>query len=401
MELPPLLLTHKRNTKSIVWEYFGLECSEDGSMKDRDMAVCNICLKRISAKGGNTSNLFQHVGVHHPEEYAIIRDKKLTCYGTPRNKDAVVVPEELHRKVISVSPAPKIRKRKLPSGISSGHEMYLPSPSHSTAAVVGGKPSGDAAVSPKHSRMTEHILYFLAKELVSPDIMNSSGFRRLLNGFDSHYPVPDGQYFRVNSFPGFYSGLRTTIAEEVSRMSFFSATIDILPLPGDGGGSYLIFSVHFINDNWVLKHCCLITMYVPPKQAIEATADGLISLLVPWNLPPEKLTCAITKESRDLTKILEYLGWPQLPCFGSRLHQAVNSALESDSIATQSINDCRNLTASFLQNVEKKRNLWKVKEELDLSDYSLQIVSSLFAIANGADTCHSNVSFNLSIGLSL
>lgn len=370
MELPPLLLTHKRNTKSIVWQYFGLECNEDGNLKDRDMAVCNICLKRISAKGGNTSNLFQHVGVHHPQEYSKIRNKKLTCYGTPRSKDAAVSTPEESRKVISISPAPTSRKRKATASTSSSSadvQVYI----STDAGMTAGTSKNDSDGSPKNQRLTEFVTYFLAKELMPPDVADMGGFKRLIQTFDSRYSLPDSSHFRLKSFPSFYSALRSTIATDVEKMSFFSATIDILP--NRGGGSYLVFSVHFIDDSWVFKDYCLVSMYLPPEQPVEAIAEGLVSLLTPWNLPPEKLTCVITKESDKLAEVLEYMGWPQLPCFGSRLNHAINSACRSNPEASTGINQCRSLVAIFLQNVDKKRDLWKVKEELGLSDYSLKV----------------------------
>ena len=62
----------KRNTKSAVWQNFGLMATEDGKIneKEQDKPICRSCGKGVLAKGSNTTNLFQHLREHHPLTYA-------------------------------------------------------------------------------------------------------------------------------------------------------------------------------------------------------------------------------------------------------------------------------------------------------------------------------------------
>ena len=64
-------LVKKKNSKSIVWDYFGLKAEDDGSvLKDNEARpVCRTCYKQIMCKGGNTSNLFSHLRDKHPALY--------------------------------------------------------------------------------------------------------------------------------------------------------------------------------------------------------------------------------------------------------------------------------------------------------------------------------------------
>ena len=59
-------------TKSVVWQYFGLEADEKNIPKQEleDQPVCRKCYKRVRAKHGNTSNLLSHFRDNHPDEYA-------------------------------------------------------------------------------------------------------------------------------------------------------------------------------------------------------------------------------------------------------------------------------------------------------------------------------------------
>ena len=65
-----MLLVHK-NTKSSVWQNFGLMANEDGRVieKEQEKPICPTYGKGALAKGSNTTNLFQHLREHHPQIY--------------------------------------------------------------------------------------------------------------------------------------------------------------------------------------------------------------------------------------------------------------------------------------------------------------------------------------------
>lgn len=62
-------LVKKPNSKSIVWNYFGLKADEHDIplREEEDRPVCRTCKKAVPAKGGNTSNLLTHLRDHHPD----------------------------------------------------------------------------------------------------------------------------------------------------------------------------------------------------------------------------------------------------------------------------------------------------------------------------------------------
>ena len=62
----------KRNTTSVVWDYFGLRANPDGSVVrgEANYPVCRSCGKSVLVKGGNTTNLLTHLRDRHPDLYA-------------------------------------------------------------------------------------------------------------------------------------------------------------------------------------------------------------------------------------------------------------------------------------------------------------------------------------------
>ena len=57
----------KLGVKSPVWTYFGMEAQSG------DNVICRECRHTVSAKNGNTSNLFSHLKNNHPRLYHSVK----------------------------------------------------------------------------------------------------------------------------------------------------------------------------------------------------------------------------------------------------------------------------------------------------------------------------------------
>ena len=65
------MLGKKINSRSVIWNYFGLKLDENGYIRKKleDRPVCRTCKQNVSAKNGNTSNLFTHSCEQHSRLY--------------------------------------------------------------------------------------------------------------------------------------------------------------------------------------------------------------------------------------------------------------------------------------------------------------------------------------------
>lgn len=59
-------LAVKRGSSSIIWNWFGFRKAD---VEQTSVVVCRVCGKNVSAKDGNTSNLFHHLKHQHKLEY--------------------------------------------------------------------------------------------------------------------------------------------------------------------------------------------------------------------------------------------------------------------------------------------------------------------------------------------
>lgn len=63
-------LVSKRNAKAPIWKYFGFKPNANREPENVNEATCKLCLMKVAASGGNTSNLHAHLQAHHKNEAA-------------------------------------------------------------------------------------------------------------------------------------------------------------------------------------------------------------------------------------------------------------------------------------------------------------------------------------------
>ena len=54
-------LVEKKKTKSLVWCYFTFEADANGKPKDINKPKCKLCQEEVTARFGDTSNLYTHI----------------------------------------------------------------------------------------------------------------------------------------------------------------------------------------------------------------------------------------------------------------------------------------------------------------------------------------------------
>ena len=89
---------------------------------------------------------------------------------------------------------------------------------------------------------------------------------------------------------------------------------------------YMSLTVHFINNDWTLRSVCLQTAYFPEDHTGEIIAQGLRDALNSWNLAEDRLICMTTDSGSNMIRALKDNAWPNLQCFGHRLHNAIGKS---------------------------------------------------------------------------
>ncbi len=62
-------LVSKPQSSASVWEHFGFKPNERGEPINVNEPVCRLCLKTVTTKRGNTTNLKPHLKHNHPTQF--------------------------------------------------------------------------------------------------------------------------------------------------------------------------------------------------------------------------------------------------------------------------------------------------------------------------------------------
>ncbi len=326
-------LVEKKKVSSPVWAYYGLKPSEDGSV-DEASPVCRICEAKVSAKSGNTSNLFSHLKYKHPRQYADIQSTRTVAKAGPSSQ-------------------------RPPSQLSLQQSLD------------SGKPYPRS--SKRWQELTDSVAYTIAKDCLPFSTVDKPGFKRMLATFDSRYEPPSRKYFSKTAIPHLYSSVKERVEGEIVSLKFFSSTTDLW-----SSGTmhpYMSFTIHYITVDWELRTSCLQTQFLPSDHTGDNLAEALEAVLDAWNLKKEQQVCITTDNGSNIVLATNKLQWQRLPCFGHNLNLAVTKATKNDHRISRALGLARSIVSAFSYSWKRRRELSAVQMSKNLPQHSLISVS--------------------------
>ncbi|XP_063746041.1 E3 SUMO-protein ligase ZBED1-like [Eleginops maclovinus] len=198
--------------------------------------------------------------------------------------------------------------------------------------------------------------------------VEKAGFQHLLNTLDPRYKLPGRKHFGEVVLPRLYNTTRSKVTKRLEDVQFFSATTDLWS--SRTMQPYLSLTVHFITDDWCLENACLQTSFFPSDHMGEEIAQGLRDGLESWNLSEDRLVCMTTDSGTNMTKALRLNEWPNLQCFGHKLHNAIMNAVKDPRI-DRATGICKKVVSSFSHSWKRRRELAAVQAELGLPVHQL------------------------------
>ena len=332
-----------------IWKHFGFEKDNDsGEPKNINYPKCRHCLKKVSASGGNTSNLHTHLKKNHPSIAA------------------------------ALGPAGQ-------AGSSAGAHAAASGSSSATSATQLCL-EGSFALGVPYERdtrrwkeCTDKVTRYIAKGMLPFRTVEKPEFKAMCHTLDRRYVLPDRKYISNVAIPELYLKVRQEVqaALKESQQQFFSLTTDMWS--SVNMSPYMALTVHIINKDWKLVSLCLQTSFFPDDHTAENLANALQEQLADWNLDPKYLSAVTTDNGANiLAAITKVLCWPWLNCFGHNLHLAVNNTI-SDKKHSKAIDNtmerCRTTVGQFSHSWKRKRSMGEAQEDLKLPDHKLVTVS--------------------------
>ena len=326
-------LVKKRNTSSVVWEYFGLKASQNGTLvaSETHLPVCRLCGKSVPAKGGNTTNLLTHLRDRHPDVYA----------------DA----------------QPKVAKKGAASTVPT---IASKQPTLQQSVERTSKYPAQSAIA---QELNHAVTYFLAKDVHPLHTVDKLGFRQLVFKLNPRYQLPSRKHFTEYEVPKLYNHVRDFVVKPtITEAKHFSATTDLWTSAATV--PFMTVTIHFIDNEWVLRSYCLSTFPLYEDHTGQNLADAITDVLANWDLRADQIVATTTDNASNIIAAFNLLGMLRLSCFGHNLDLAINRGLQVDRVK-RALGKCHSLVELFHRSWKKTRDLRLKQEALSLPQHKL------------------------------
>ncbi|XP_029341980.1 zinc finger BED domain-containing protein 6-like [Acyrthosiphon pisum] len=262
--------------RSKVWNFF--------TKLNNNQGRCLKCKNNFEAKGGNTSNLINHLRIHHPNihlEFLNIKDQDNSF-----NKNDLNETDDISDPPCDIANDSAEHHELVPLN-SSANLVHKSCTLKQQSMNIYKKL--DKTTSEKY---TNAIAYWIATDMQPYRSVSKQGFKHLMSVICPGYTIPSRQVFADNKIPALYFEVKRRIKQELNSAQFLSLTFDCWT--SNAQQPYIGITAHSINSDWILQtHCVTCTILDVDHTAINLK-DIIESTLKDLNIPVSKVSAATT-----------------------------------------------------------------------------------------------------------
>ena len=346
--------------RSLAWQWFVID-NENPSF-----AICK-CGKRTS-RGGQTKDkygttgLLNHIKVVHKSELQKYKDaKEIQKLSTP----PLASVNNYFQTLDSTSNASK--KICSPSWATRPIKRNLVQP---TVFNCLEKKQLWTINSSKAMECHRFVGQFIGLNFTSFRMVETEGFRQMINFMIPQYKIPSRFYFANKVIPAIYFSLKHEIRKIVDDAEYITMTSDGWTSKYSQD-SFVSFTGHCINGEGHRKTVLLHSKYFPGKHTSENITALINSMISDYGIPRSKIVSIVTDNANNITKAVRDAHIHNLGCFLHTQQLAIGKAiLRQDGVETI-VNKCWKIV-SYMHRSGAARSLMKhICMELEVPNYRL------------------------------
>ncbi|XP_028307237.1 zinc finger BED domain-containing protein 1-like [Gouania willdenowi] len=317
----------RQRKRSVVWSYF--------SPTTPGNAMCSICHKDVR-HCNNTSNLFKHLKSTHP----------FTYQEAERRNDAN------QKMLLKTSLLPSVPQIKCPSAPRKTVKKF----------------KSDPDKLPKAGHITESLIKMIVSDLTPVSIVENAGFRHFVKVLDPSYHIPDKKSLVEEEIPQLYEKVQTTLKQSLEYASSVVLTTDMWT--SNTNESYLTVWGHFVDQNWKMETCNLLTAPLAPQHTADDISELLLEVSNDWGIAT-KVHAVVTNNKANMISAVKKCQWEHVMCFAHTLNSVVKDAIKADAELTPTLEKCCEIVAFFHQCRKASDMLKEVQRQLQMPEEKL------------------------------
>ena len=121
----------------------------------------------------------------------------------------------------------------------------------------------------------------------------------MVKTLDPRYDIPYAKYMSATAIPALYEKTREQVASDITNAKYFPATMDMWSSPTME--PYLSYSIHYIDEDWILQTTCLQTLFVTKDHTADNLSDVMTETLTQWKMEIDQQVCITTDNGSNIT----------------------------------------------------------------------------------------------------
>ena len=147
-------------------------------------------------------------------------------------------------------------------------------------------------------------------------IVEDIGFLRLMGNVCPKYTMPSRKYFAEKIIPEMYTTIKVRLLQDIHGKFSISFTTDIWSREA-GGDSFINWTAHYINKNYVREECVLQVCSFPGSHTAINISEMITMLLDTWSIEKSRVHIVIRD---NVTNMVAGIRDCKLPAIGCAIH---------------------------------------------------------------------------------
>ena len=345
---------------SLAWQWFVIDKNNPA------FAICK-CGQRTSRGGQDkdnfgTTGLLNHIKVIHKSELQKYKDaKEIKKLSTP----PLASVNSFFQTLNSTSNASK--KSSSSSWATRPIKRDLVQP---TVYNCFEKKKLWTINSSKSMECHRFVGQFIALNFTSFRMVESEGFRQMLNFMIPQYKIPSRIYFANKIIPSIYFSLKHEVRKIVDEAEYITMTSDGWTSKYSQD-SFVSFTGHCINMEGHRETVLLHSKYFTGKHTSENITALINSMISDYGIPRRKIVSIVTDNASNITKAVRDADIHNLGCFLHTMQLAIGKAiLKQDGVETI-VTKCRKIVSHMHRSGAARSLMKHICMELEVPNYRL------------------------------
>ena len=181
--------------------------------------------------------------------------------------------------------------------------------------------------------ITRHVGIFIAKDVRPLNVVENSGFRKMVEVLDPRYTLPRRTHFSEVVIPELYRETKTRVQADLEQAMSAALTSD--GWTSCATESFSTVTAHFINNDWGMVEYVLQTRPMNEAHTASNIADMFRAAIEEWRLArPAGVQPMVTDNASNVVLAAREAEFePHVRCFAHTINLATQRALKVNGLA--------------------------------------------------------------------